>query len=278
MDKPHPATGRVETADDRIDLRQATHMELTLDREPVLAEGDALPSFWHYLYFNPKIRASALGRDGHESLGRFVPDLGLPRRMWAGGRMEWHRPLRIGSRATKTSTIEDVTRKQGRSGPLGFVTVSHAFSDAGGLCLTETQNIVYRDVPAPGAAPAKPAQAPGDASWSRRIAPDPVLLFRYSALIFYGHRIHYDVEYTRHTEGYPGLVVHGPLTATLLIAFGQEHAGDRPLRAANIRAVSPLFAPAPFWIEGRSDDDGISLWARTEAGALAMSVTLEFGV
>jgi 3-methylfumaryl-CoA hydratase len=276
QDTPHPATGQTETARDRIDLRQAVHLQLALDQAPTLAEGDALPPFWHYLYFNPKIRASDLAADGHERLGRFLPDLGLPRRMWAGGRMDWHRPLEIGGRAEKTSTIGEVTVKQGRSGTLGFVTVTHDFSDAEGLCLTETQNIVYRDPPAPGATPPKPTPAPGDAVWSRRIDPDPVLLFRYSALIFYGHRIHYDADYTRDVEGYPGLVVHGPLTATLLIAFGQAQMGNRPLRAATIRAVSPLFAPAPFWIEGRPEGDGAQMWARTEGGHLAMTIGLEF--
>ncbi|ABV92789.1 conserved hypothetical protein [Dinoroseobacter shibae DFL 12 = DSM 16493] len=273
---PHPATGQTETTRDRIDLRQATHLELTLDRAPVLAEGYALPPFWQYLYFNPKIRASDLGPDGHERLGRFLPDLGLPRRMWAGGRMDWHRPLLIGSRAEKTSTIGEVRLKQGRSGRLGFVTVTHDFADADGLCLTETQNIVYRDPPAPDAPPPAPTEAPGDAAWSQRITPDPVMLFRYSALIFYGHRIHYDADYTREVEGYPGLVVHGPLTATLLIAFGQAQSGDRPLRAATIRAVSPLFAPEAFWIEGKPTEGGARMWARTEAGHLAMTIDLEF--
>ncbi|MDJ0992888.1 MAG: MaoC family dehydratase N-terminal domain-containing protein [Dinoroseobacter sp.] len=272
----HPATGRSETAEDRIDLRQAAHMQLTLDQEPTLAEGDTLPAFWHYLYFNPQIRASALAADGHERLGRFLPDLGLPRRMWAGGKMEWHRPLKIGTRATKTSTIGDITLKSGRSGQLGFVTVTHDIADAGGTCLTETQNIVYREPPAPGAPKANAPKAPQDGVWHRQIKPDPVLLFRYSALIFYGHRIHYDADYTRDVEGYPGLVIHGPLTATLLIGFGQENAGGRSLRAAHIRAVSPLFAPDPFYLEGKPDGDNLLMWARSKDGRLAMTVTLEF--
>jgi 3-methylfumaryl-CoA hydratase len=273
---PHPAIGQTETASDRIDLRQARHMQLTLDLAPDLDEGDALPAFWHYLYFNPQIRASDLAPDGHERLGRFLPDLGLPRRMWAGGRVEWQRDLRIGARAQKISTITDVAQKEGRSGTLGFVTVTHDVRDEAGPCLTETQNIVYRAPPAPGAQPRPAAPAPTGAEWSLQITPDPVLLFRYSALIFYGHRIHYDGDYTRDIEGYPGLVVHGPLTSTLLIGFGQQNAPARVLRAANIRAVSPLFAPDPFWIEGKQDGDDILMWARRENGALAMTVTLEF--
>lgn len=276
MSSSHPATGRSESSRDRIDQRQATHMQLTLDQEPSLQEGDALPAFWHYLYFNPQIRASNLAADGHERLGRFLPDLGMPRRMWAGGRMEWHRPLVIGRRATKTSTIGDVLLKKGRTGQLGFVTVTHEITDGDGLCLTETQNIVYRDPPAPGASPPAPPDAPHDPSWRRPVCPDPVMLFRYSALIFYGHRIHYDTDYTRDVEGYPGLVVHGPLTATLLFGLGQEHAAGRQLRAADIRAVSPLFAPNRFWLEGKPDGAGMLLWARSEEGKLAMTARLEF--
>lgn len=276
MTAPHPAIGRSETLIDTLDLRQALHLQLTLDKDATLAPGDPLPPFWHYLYFNPKIKASDLAEDGHERLGRFLPDLGLPRRMWAGGRVDLHAPLPLGAEVTKTTTIRDVTRKSGRSGELGFVTVEHAFSHAGALCLTEVQNIVYRAPPAPGSPPPQAPPAPDGAQFSRRIEPDPVLLFRYSALIFYGHRIHYDADYTRDVEGYPGLIVHGPLTATLLIAFGMEQAEGRQLQQVEIRAMSPLFAPAPFWLEGVADGDTLSLWARTEAGGCAMKVKLHF--
>lgn len=272
----HPATGRQEVSQDRIDLRQARHMQLTLDQEATLDEGDALPAFWHYLYFNPQIRASDLAADGHEQLGRFLPDLGMPRRMWAGGSMVWHRPLVIGRHAVKTSTIVEIALKSGRSGQLGFVTVSHDIADEDGLCLTETQDIVYRDPPAPGAPKPSAPNAPADPLWSREVTPDPVMLFRYSALIFYGHRIHYDLDYTRGTEGYPGLVVHGPLTATLLIGFGAEQARGRTLSQAHIRAISPLFAPEPFYLEGKPDGEALSMWARSASGALAMTVRLEF--
>ncbi|MEM1077007.1 MAG: MaoC family dehydratase N-terminal domain-containing protein [Pseudomonadota bacterium] len=276
MTAPHPAIGRSETVVDTLDLRQARHMQLTLDQDPTLDTGDALPPFWHYLYFNPKIKASDLAEDGHERLGRFLPDLGLPRRMWAGGHVDLHAPLPLGAEVTKTTTIRDVTRKSGRSGALGFVTVVHAFSHAGAHCVTEVQNIVYRAPPAPGSPPPQAPAAPEGAAFSRRIDPDPVLLFRYSALIFYGHRIHYDADYTRAVEGYPGLIVHGPLTATLLMAFGMEHADGRSLQRFEIRAMSPLFAPAPFWLEGKAEGDALSLWARTEAGGCAMTVKLFF--
>lgn len=273
---PHPAVGRQETATDTLDLRQALHMQASLDQIPDLAPGDPLPPFWQYLYFNPRIRASDLGPDGHEQLGRFLPDLGLPRRMWAGGRVDIAAPLPVGAQVTKRSTIRDVTRKEGRSGPLGFVTVVHDFSTAGRHCLTETQNIVYRAQPDPDAVPPAGPPAPEGALWSREIVPDPVLLFRYSALIFYGHRIHYDADYTRTVEGYPGLVVHGPLTATLLIQFGMEQARGRVLRQIDIRAMSPLFAPDPFWLEGTEVEDRLEMWARASNGSCAMKATLSF--
>lgn len=268
------AIGRTETAEDRLDLRQARLMQLTLDRPATLAEGDPLPPFWHYLYFNPQIRASELGPDGHEKLGRFIPDFGLPRRMWAGGRVEIAKPLRLGERAVKTSTIRKIDRKEGRSGKLCFVTVDHDFTVDGEHRLRETQDIVYRDPPAPGSTPPPGKPAPEGAQFGRTITPDPVLLFRYSALIFYGHRIHYDADYTRDVEGYPGLVFHGPLTATLLVDLGMQHLGEREVASFDIRAMKPLFSTAPFRIEGRETEEGVALWARTPDGDTAMTVTL----
>ncbi|MCE8009648.1 MaoC family dehydratase N-terminal domain-containing protein [Aestuariivita sp.] len=272
---PNDAIGRQEHMTDTLDLRQARLMQLTLDRDVSLAVGDALPPFWHYLYFNPQIRASALGPDGHERLGRFIPDFGLPRRMWAGGRVSIQAPLRLGETVQKTSTIRAIKDKTGRSGRLCFVTVDHDFSVGGAHRLRETQNIVYRAPPAPDMAPPPGTPAPDDATFRRRITPDPVLLFRYSALIFYGHRIHYDLDYTRLTEGYPGLVVHGPLTATLLVDLAMEQLGLRQPRAFDISAMAPLFGPEPFWLEGRETEDGLFLWARGPDDTLAMTVTLE---
>lgn len=269
------AIGRSEAVVDTLDLRQARLMQLTLDQSATLAVGDPLPPFWHYLYFNPQIRHSDLGVDGHEKLGRFIPDFGLTRRMWAGGRVTIDAPLRLGETVQKTSVIRAIEEKQGRSGRLCFVTVDHDFSVAGQHRLRETQNIVYRDPPAPGTKPAAGKPAPDDATFRRTISPDPVFLFRYSALIFYGHRIHYDSDYTRQTEGYPDLLVHGPLIATLLVAFGLEHLGDRHLRAIDIRAMAPLFVDAPFTLEGRETPTGVLLWARRPDGTLAMTLTLE---
>jgi 3-methylfumaryl-CoA hydratase len=268
------AIGRTEQVTDTLDLRQARLMQLTLDQPATLQKGDPLPPFWQYLYFNPQIIASDLGPDGHEQLGRFVPDFGLPRRMWAGGRVTIEKPLMLGEEVEKRSTIRAVEEKAGRSGRLCFVTVDHDFSVAGEHRLRETQNIVYREAPSPHAAPPRGQPAPESATFIRTITPDPVLLFRYSALIFYGHRIHYDAEYTRTVEGYPGLVVHGPLTATMLVGLGLERLGSRRLKSFDIRAMSPLFSTAPFTLEGRYTDEGATLWARTPDGTTAMTVTL----
>lgn len=268
------AVGLSERTSDTLDLRQARLMQVTLDRDPTLQIGDPLPPFWQYLYFNPTIRASDLAADGHETLGRFIPDFGLPRRMWAGGRVEIAKPLRLGDVADKVSTIRAVEEKTGRSGRLCFVTVENDYSVAGEHRIREIQNIVYRAAPVPGTPtpPGKPA--PDNATFSRQVIPDPVLLFRYSALIFFGHRIHYDADYTREVEGYPGLVFHGPLTATLLIGLGMERMGQRRLTAFDIRALSPLFVTAPFTLEGRETESGVDLWARTPDGATALTVTL----
>ncbi|QFS83710.1 hypothetical protein FIU97_13100 [Roseivivax sp. THAF40] len=269
------AIGRTEEARDTLDLRQAQLMQLTLDAPVSLEAGDPLPPFWHYLYFNPRIRASDLGADGHERLGRFIPDFGLPRRMWAGGRVSIDAPLRLGEAAKKVSTIRAIEEKEGRSGRLCFVTVDHDFSVDGVHRLRERQNIVYRDPPAPDAPPPPGKAAPDNAEFRQVISPDPVLLFRYSALIFYGHRIHYDADYTRDVEGYPGLVVHGPLTATLLVQLGLSHMAGRTLGAFDIRAMAPLFATAPFTLEGRRTETGVDLWARTPEDTIAMTVTLQ---
>ncbi len=273
---PPTGVGRTETAIDVIDLRQIGHLEVALDRSPTLAEGDPLPLFWQYLYFNPRIRASKLAEDGHERLGRFVPDLGLPRRMWAGGGLTISEPLRIGERVRKVSTIRGIERKKGRTGELAFVTITHDYDVAGEHRFTETQNVVYRQPPAPGSPTPPPKPAPDDAMFRRSILPDEVLLFRYSALIYYGHRIHYDVDYAREVEGYPGLVVHGPLTATLLMDFGQSHCAGRSVKSVSIRAMSPLFANETFQLEGKDTGDAIELWARGPQDQCAMSVTMTF--
>jgi 3-methylfumaryl-CoA hydratase len=192
--------------------------------------------------------------------------------MWAGGRLTFAHPLPIEAIATRTSTVLNVTPKTGASGSLVFVTVKHELAHEARLCVTEEHDIVYRPLPAPGAAAPAPRMAPADAAWSRTITPDPVLLFRYSALTFNGHRIHYDRSYVTGVEGYPGLIVHGPLIATLLADLLQRELPQARMAAFSFRAVGPLFDIEPFTVCGRPDPDGrtVHLWAQNQRGELAM--------
>ena len=263
--------GRQETVGDRATLVPAQALSATLDRDdPQPKPGDPLPPLWHWLYFLPLARQSEIGPDGHPKRGGFLPPVPLPRRMWAGGRFTFHQPLKLDETITRKSTVADVTVKQGRAGALCFVLVRHEVHGENGLALTEEHDIVYRDAPAPNEAPAAPKPAPTDGVWHRDIAPDPVLLFRYSALTFNGHRIHYDRQYVTETEGYPGLIVHGPLIATLLVDLLRRNT-SKPLKEFKFRALSPLFDIAPFSVHGRPGADGqVALWARNAQGNVAM--------
>jgi len=247
-----------------------------LDRNAsVPKSGDLLPPLWHWLYFLPIYRQSELGPEGHSIKGRFLPPVPLPRRMWAGGRIEFHSPLRVGQNYTRTSRIEDVQQKQGRSGPLVFVTVRHEIGNTEGIAIVEQQHIVYRHHSRPGDPIPAPQPAPKEAKWRRTIRPDSVLLFRYSALSFNAHRIHYDYRYATEVEGYPGLVVHGPLIATLLLDLLRRNAPHAKVTRFTFRAVGPLFDTAPFTVCGRpeSDPQTVSLWAQDDSGALATTAT-----
>ncbi len=270
--------GRQEVLTDRLTLIPAAALSATLDRDdPPPADGDALPPLWHWLYFLPIARQSEIGPDGHPRRGGFLPPVDLPRRMWAGGRFTFAQPLRFGEAITRTSTIMDVTVKDGRTGPLCFVLVRHEVAGENGLALTEEHDIVYRDMPAADEPPARVRPAPADGVWRRDIVPDPVLLFRYSALTFNGHRIHYDRSYVTQEEGYPGLIVHGPLIATLLVDLLRRNEAA-PLRSFRFRAVSPLFDIASFAVCGRPGEGGaVSLWAQTAEGGLAMEAEAVVG-
>jgi 3-methylfumaryl-CoA hydratase len=194
--------------------------------------------------------------------------------MWAGSRLDFVKPLRVGEEVTRISRIKDITLKEGRSGTLAFVTVRHEISDSGGLVLTDEHDIVYRGETKPAAAPA-PAPAPGGETWKREIQPDPLLLFRYSAVTFNGHRIHYDHPYTTQVEGYPGLVVHGPLIATLLVDLIRRNKPDATLRTYVFRALRPLYDTAGFAVCGLPDEARRSarLWTRDAEGAATMEAT-----
>lgn len=269
--------GRTEVLEDSIAAPAVAGLSATLDRDdPAPVTGTRLPELWHWLYFLPQHRQSELGPDGHAKRGGFLPPVPLPRRMWAGSRLEWLQPLRVGDAVRRTSTIASVTHKSGRSGELVFVLVKHEVHNQLGLALREEHDIVYRDAPTPGAAAPVPVPAPSDPSWVREITPDDVLLFRYSALTFNGHRIHYDRRYVTGVEGYPGLVVHGPLIATLLLDLLRRQMPEAQVQRFTFRAVSPTFDVAPFQVCGKPLDDGktIELWAQSLSGALAMQATV----
>jgi len=269
--------GRTETHNDVVTPVPVAALAATLDREdPPPQPGDALPPLWHWLYFLPVHRQSELGADGHAQRGGFLPPVPLPRRMWAGGRLEFHRPLRVGEPVTRVSRILDVKGKQGRTGELVFVLVRHEISDAEGVALTEEHDIVYREHPKAGEPAPSPLPAPADFTWQRAIHPDDVLLFRYSALTFNGHRIHYDRRYATEVEGYPGLIVHGPLIATLLLDLLRRSLPQANVARFQFRAVSPLFDTAPFAVCGKPESGGaIRMWAQNAAGILAMDATAD---
>jgi len=262
--------GKTESLSDVVTPVPITALAATLDID---ATFDRLPPLWHWLYFLPVYRWSDLGQDGHPKRGGFLPPVPLPRRMWAGGRVEFQHALRTGERITRTSRIVNVQFKEGRTGPLVFVLVQHQIRDPQGIALTEEHDIVYRELSAVGTG--APAPAPDDAVWERVIHPDDVLLFRYSALTFNGHRIHYDRRYATEVEGYPGLVVHGPLIATLLVDLVRLNLPQAVVTRFEFRAVSPLFDTEPFSVCGKLEGGGatIRLWAKNSAGGLAMTAT-----
>ena len=270
--------GRGESVADAITTAPVRGLAATLDREDDSWEVDSLPPLWHWLYFLPRAPQREIGVDGHPRLGGFLPSVPLPRRMWAGGRLKWHAPLRIGYAVQRESRIASITQKPGRTGDLVFVLVQHEIRCGQTLCISEEQDIVYRAPLQPGEKPASPQAAPAEAAWSREVVPDPVMLFRYSALTFNGHRIHYDRSYATQQEGYPGLVVHGPLIATLQVDLLRRHAPEAVLAEFSFKAVRPAFDLSPLTLLGQPSADGksVQLWARDDQGWLTMQATAKF--
>ncbi len=268
---------RTETRHDMVAATPVAAMSATLDRDDAKPQvGDAVPPLWHWMFFVSLTRHSDVAPDGHTKLGGFLPPVPLPRRMFAGGRFEFDHALRVGDEIERLSTVKDVTGKQGRSGQMVFVTVQHDISDAQGLAIREQHDIVYREPAKPGAPQPQPQAAPSEEAFSRDINPDPVLLFRYSALTFNGHRIHYDRTYVTEVEGYPGLIVHGPLIATLLVDLLRRNVPDARMTRFSFRAVRPLFDTHGFTVCGRPEaDNRFSLWARDHEGWLAMQASAE---
>ena len=273
--------GKSETLSDDITSAPVRALSATLDRDDSapLAGSTVLPPLWHWLYFLPQQRQSEIGPDGHPKRGGFLPPVPLPRRMWAGGRLRWlpENPLLVGQTVQRVSSIASVTHKAGRTGDLLFVLVKHEVHNAKGLALTEEHDIVYRAAAQPGDPVPPPVAAEQGAAWQREIAPDDVLLFRYSALTFNGHRIHYDRRYVTEVEGYPGLIVHGPLIATLLVDLVRHQMPKAFIKSFNFKAVRPTFDLHPFRLNGQPSADGktVQLWAQDHEGWLTMQGTAE---
>ena len=277
MDDLQEWVGRTAESEDDLSLAHARGLVALLDRDPdALVAGYPLPEAWHWIYFRPVTPQSEVGEDGHAKRGGFLPPIALPRRMWVGGRIRFLGPLILGRPARRRSTILAIKTKSGRSGELVFLTVRHEIETAAGPVIDEEQDLVYKSAPAPGDAP-RAEPAPGDGAWSERVTTDPVTLFRFSALTFNGHRIHYDQPFATAVEGYPGLVVHGPLTALLLMDAAKRHRegrSGRPLRF-EYRAVSPLFSGEEIEIAGSAPTGPTRVWAAGPRG-LAMTATVEW--
>lgn len=286
-----------------ISVVKAAMLSATLNQTDDWQPGDPLPPLWHWIYFNPIEPLCEAGQDGHPEKGHFLPPVDLPRRMWAGGQLIFHQPLVMGEAVRRVSTIRDIRFKTGRSGPLAFVEVAHEMRGDKGGFITEIQDLVYREAPSPH--PASTASSPDDnqegsqaqhaqvpvhpsvptthadqqaseQQLARSITPDAVLLFRYSALTFNSHRIHYDRPYCLHEEHYPGLVVHGPLTATLLANLCQNTHSGRQMKTFAFRGLSPLFDGRPIELHAQWNDNKASLWAESDVGHKAMQASATF--
>jgi 3-methylfumaryl-CoA hydratase len=259
---------REETLHARIDIAPVAALAATLDLERPPAEGQPLPPGWQWLFFNPIVRQSSTGADGHprRTPESFLPPIDLPRRMWAGSRIRYLASLAVGAQAVRTSRIKQVAPKEGKSGRMYLVTVAHRITSGGRECIAEEQDIVYREASPSALAraelsltPSAAALNPRLAAWQRPVSPDAVLLFRYSALTFNAHRIHYDLPYAQDVEGYPGLVVQGPLTATLLQGFAVSLQPQQRLAGFEFRGLQPLFASQPFTL--CADEAGVGVLA-----------------
>ena len=272
LDNLRDWVGKTQTVEDFAAPWPARALIATLDEpDPEPHMGDPLPPLWHWLYFLEAAPASKIGPDGHGERGEFLPPIALPRRMWAGSRFVFEgEPLRIGDTARRVSEIKSIEPKTGSTGAMVFVTVKHTLSGAKGTALVEEHDIVYREAAKPGEAAREPRPAPSDATASKTVVPDSVLLFRFSALTFNGHRIHYDQPYVTGTEGYPGLIVHGPLLGLLQIELARRSNPGKTPASFEFRALSPLFAGVPFTVSARREADGaVTTWIANAKGGLA---------
>ncbi len=269
--------GRRQSTEDDLSPSVARRAAALFDRGDLLVEiGRPLPALWHWFHFLPSAAQARLSEDGHPERGDFMPPIPLPRRMFAGARTRFVKPLLIGHSAVRDAEILDVKLKTGRSGRLAFVTVRHRIHQDGELCIEEERDIVYREAgqPLPAPVPVEPQVAPAG-SWERYVSPDPRLLFRFSALTFNAHRIHYDRPYATEVEGYPALVVHGPLSAMLLSELVQA-SDPRPVRRFSFRGRAPVFDVGPIRLLGYPDGQTVELEARgpDDTPALTAQATL----
>lgn len=275
----HDWIGRSETVNDIATATPYAALSATLDHPDTgrPASGTLLPYLWHWLYFLPIYPQSDIGEEGHAKRGGFMPPAPLPRRMWAAGDFEFHEPLLIGDALQRTSTITDVKEKSGRTGSLIFVKVKHEIrrNSHASVALTEHHDIVYRPAVRPDDVVPPPQAAPVESTWGKHITPSDVLLFRYSALTFNSHRIHYDRKYVTEVEGYPGLIVHGPLIATLLMDLLRRHQPEARVSRLEFKAVRPTFDIHPFSVHGQPSPDGktVRLWGSDHEGRLTMDAT-----
>lgn len=271
--------GRSETHHDTVWPLLIRGLAATLDiREEEAAPAGVLPPTWHWMLFQDWAPAHDLGPDGHPKRGGFLPPVhDLPRRMWAGGKISLHRDLHAGERVSRTSTILSVEEKSGGSGQLVFVTVRHDIAGEGdaGPAIVEEQNIVYRGTEGAAVKPAEPAPPAPAAAWTRTVQPDPVLLFRYSALTANGHRIHYDLDYVTRVEGYPGLIVHGPLQATWLADLLRRRRPGARIARISFRGRRPAFHQNPLGLVGWEEGGKIRLETRDREGAVCMAAEAE---
>ena len=269
--------GRKEEIQDCIYPTPARALALTLnDRDFAGREGDPLPELWHWLYFLPLVARAEIGPDGHPKRGGFLPPVALERRMWASGQLTFHQDLRIGEAVTKTSEILKVAEKEGKAGSMVFVTVRHTIGSARGVAIEEQHDIVYLPMPKQFV-PAAPNPVPEDLEWQEAYPVDPVLLFRFSALTFNAHRIHYDISYASEVEKYPGLVVHGPLQAVLLLESAKRNNPDRRPASYRFRALRPLFDFDRVSVCGRPNSEGgHELYTANTANDIGMQATLSW--
>ncbi|MEM8659480.1 MAG: acyl-CoA dehydrogenase [Pseudomonadota bacterium] len=269
--------GRTKTLHNDMSPFHAQAFAAAINRTDAPGNGDPLPLPWHWLYFLEPTPRDATGEDGHPRKGGFLPPVPLPRRMWAAGTLKIDRPLVLGQSAEKISTITSVEAKEGRSGPLVFVNLKHDLMQDGQLCITEEQNLVYREAPREQVQLPPGEKVSEQPDLTRELNPDPVLLFRYSALTYNAHRIHYDRKFAIDQEFYPALVVQGPLLATLLLQLAYDHCPGASIGHFTFRALRPTFDNHSSSLYCKQNENTLKLWSTDHEGGLCMTAEANIG-